>query len=86
MKKTLLILFLMTAGMLAAQVNFDDYFTDKTMRLDYIRAGNDKGCSIYFEQLKQEPFWSGNKNSLIDRFEYGHYRYYVYDAASDKLS
>ncbi len=85
MRKTFLILFLMAAGMLAAQVKFDDYFTDKTMRLDYVRAGNDKGCSIYFEQLKQEPYWSGNKNSLIDRFEYGHYRYYVYDAASDKL-
>lgn len=85
MRKTLLILFLLAAGTLAAQVKFDDYFTDRTMRLDYVRAGNDKGCSIYFEQLKQEPYWSGNKNSLIDRFEYGHYRYYVYDVATDKL-
>ena len=43
MKKVILILLLMAAGTLDAQVKFDDYFTDKIKRMDYVRVGNDKG-------------------------------------------
>ncbi|MDD5360978.1 MAG: M64 family metallopeptidase [Ignavibacteria bacterium] len=85
MKKLFILSFILIAAAVSAQVKFDDYFTGKTMRFDYNRAGNDRGNSIFFEQLKQEPYWSGNKSSLIDPFDYGHYKYEVYDSASGKL-
>jgi predicted outer membrane repeat protein len=85
MKKLFILSFILIAATVSAQVKYDDYFIGKTMRFDYNRAGNDRGNSIYFEQLKQEPYWSGNKNNLIDPFDYGHYKYEVYDSASGKL-
>jgi len=86
MKKLFLVLLLFIISAPAfSQLNFDTYFTNKTLRFDYIKAGNAENNDIYFEQLKQEPFWSGNPNSLIDKFEYGHYKYLVFDSASGTL-
>ena len=68
-----------------SQVKFDDYFTNQTMRFDYSRAGNSESNDIFFEQIKKEPFWSGNPKNLIDKFNYGYYRYLVYDSATSKL-
>ncbi len=83
MLKTLLIfsLFLVSFS-LKSQTNFNNYFENTTLRFDYIRAGNSEENNIYFYQLKTEPFWSGNPNSLIDKFEYGHYYYQIYDSIS----
>jgi len=85
MKKILLTIFVLIAVQLNAQVDFNKYFTSKTMRFDYTRAGNKDGNNIFFEQLKEEPYWSGSKNSLLDKFDYGHYKYLVFDAASGEL-
>lgn len=68
-----------------SQIKFDEYFIPKTLRLDYIQAGNSQGSTIYFEQMKCEPFWGGNIKNLIDKFNYGEYRFYVYDSSSNKL-
>ncbi len=72
-------------GNLSAQVNFDEYFLPKTLRLDYIHAGNSTSESINLEQLKEEPFWSGNPKNLLDPFGYGGYRLSVFDSASRKM-
>ncbi len=85
MKKILLVIFILITVQLNAQVDFDKYFTSKTMRFDYTRAGYKDGNYIFFEQLKEEPYWSGSKNSLLDKFDYGHYKYLVFDAASNVL-
>lgn len=85
MKKLLVLVLLIISANLFAQVDFDKYFLNKTLRFDYNRAGNSEGNSVYFEQLKEEPFWSGKKTSLIDKFEYGHYKYLVYDLNSNTL-
>lgn len=34
--------------------NFDDYFEDATLRLDYIFAGNSKKQNIYLEGMKKQ--------------------------------
>jgi len=85
MKNTALIILLIISSGVFAQVDYDKYFTEKTMRFDYNRAGNSESNTIFFEQLKEEPYWSGKKTSLIDKFEYGHYKFLVYDAASGTL-
>lgn len=86
MKKTYsIILFLFITAVSSAQVNFDTYFTSHSLRFDYVRAGNSESNDIFFEQVKLEPFWSGNSNNLLDKFEYGHYKYLIYDSASNIL-
>jgi len=85
MKKLLVVLFCLFALIGNAQVKFEKYFESKTLRFDYIRAGNNLENKVYFEQLKEEPFWSGNPVNILDKFEYGHYKYLVYDVASGEL-
>ena len=36
-------------------------------------------------QMKQEPYWAGSQKNLIDPFNYGTYRFQVFDLNSDSL-
>lgn len=68
-----------------AQVNFADYFTDKTMRMDYTIAGDKNNQQLYFEQLKQEPYWGGSVKNLIDTLNRGDYFLTIYDDSTGNL-
>ena len=87
MKKLLFLSFLIIASnsFTNAEIKFDDYFISKTLRIDFVQAGNVQSSSIYFEQMKCEPFWGGTKKNLIDKFNFGEYRLFVYDSASKIL-
>jgi len=80
-----LVTFFIYSIILSQNINFDDYFINKTLRMDYSRAGNYNTSQIYFEQFKQEPFWGGAQKNLIDTFNYGHYRLQVFDAETNIL-
>jgi hypothetical protein len=81
----LVFFFLLSITFTYSQVNFDDYFENKTLRLDYFHTG-DKGNDYYsFDELIEEPFWGGSKVNLIDKFNYGKYKFEVYDVASNNL-
>ena len=83
--RKLIFLFLIISNTVFAQVNFDDYFINKTLRFDYTRAGDSDTSFAYFEQLKQEPFWGGSKVNLVDKFNFGDYKIMVYDSTGQKL-
>ncbi len=86
MRKSRLLLLLMLAVLgVDAQVDFNTFFKSKTMRFDYNIAGDASSQTIYFEQIREEPFWGGSKINLIDKFNFGDYRLLLYDAASDQL-
>ena len=85
MKKLVFILLVVISYQVSAQINFDDYFISKTLRLDYTRAGNHDTSFVYFEQLKQEPYWGGSHVNLIDKFNLGDYRVMLYDSTGTKL-
>ena len=68
-----------------AQINFDNYFIDKSLRFDFLLGGNNNTIVVYPKKIKQEPFWGGSKKNLIDIFNYGSYRYRVFDSRSDSL-
>lgn len=85
MKKTLIFLFLLVAALQVPAQQFNDYFLDKTLRFDYIHAGNADTAFIYFQQLKEEPYWGGSQINLIDKFNYGDYRFLVFDSVSNQL-
>jgi len=68
-----------------SQVNFDDYFENKTLRLDYFHSGDKENDFYSFDELIEEPYWGGSKVNLIDNFNYGKYKFEVYDEASGSL-
>ena len=65
--------------------SYDQNFLPKTLRVDYLLAGDSNSEVAYFVQMKEEPFWGGPHKNLIDPFGYGTYRYAAYDSASKKL-
>ncbi|MCX6268117.1 MAG: M64 family metallo-endopeptidase [Bacteroidetes bacterium] len=72
-------------SVLKGPVSFEDYFISKTLRIDYLLAGDSKSEIACFVQMKEEPFWGGPHKNLTDTFGYGTYRYAAYDSASGKL-
>ena len=83
--KKILFVFLTLIITTTAQVKYEDYFTDNTLRLDFYQTGNRNTETISFEKLVEEGEWSGPKNNLIDKFGYGNYFYKVLDASSKSL-
>ncbi len=83
MKKTLFTILLFS-NLIFPQVSFDQYFENKTLRLDYYHTGNSSEDSYSIDELIEEPFWGGSKTNLIDKFNYGKYKVVVKDHDSGK--
>ena len=83
MKKTLFLLFALLPMMAWAQ--FDQYFTEASLRVDYCLTGNRTETNFSVKELIREPYWSGSKTNLIDTLEFGNYIVKVYESKTDKL-
>ena len=46
--------------------SFDEWFEDRTLRLDYVFAGNNRSQHIFFEHAFSSPTWAGRKSRLTD--------------------
>ena len=66
MRKILLSLILLSAVMSLKAQNFDKYFTDRTLRIDYIFSGNAKEQHISVDELSTSPRWYGKKHRLTE--------------------
>ena len=78
MKKYFL-LFVLIPIVTFPQITFDQLFLNKTLRLDYYHTGNDTSDSYSIDELIEEPFWGGSKVNLLDKFNYGKYKFVVKD-------
>ena len=58
---------------------FDKWFADSTLRLDYIFAGNADSEHIFFEQAYSSPRWAGRKSRLAETFLRGNGQLVVRD-------
>jgi hypothetical protein len=74
-----LISFLFLTSVLFSQINFDDYFENKTLRLDYFHTGSNDTDLYSFDEMIEEPLWGGSRINLIDPFDFGAYKFFVYD-------
>lgn len=65
--KLILTLFtcLFVTGCAYAQ-NFSDYFTNKTLRIDYLFTGNADKQSICLDELSELPVWAGRRHHLSE--------------------
>jgi hypothetical protein len=77
----------MIPGLFFAQteVVFDEYFIDKTMRVDYFHVGDSSGEIATIDQIYQQGIWAGSLTNLIDKFNSGRYYVKVFDSATGKL-
>ena len=66
----------------AAGVEFDRFFTDKTMRVDYFHTGTKGEDRITMDQVYQEGVWPGTRTNLVDELNLGEYGFRVYDRAT----
>ncbi|MGE5858935.1 MAG: peptidase M64 N-terminal domain-containing protein, partial [Ignavibacteria bacterium] len=69
---------------LFAQNKFDDFFLNKTLRIDYYHTGSHDSDYYSIDQLKEEPFWGGSKKNLIDNSNVGSYKFIMYDFKTGK--
>ena len=76
---------LLTVVSINAFAQFDNYFIDKTLRMDYYHSGNHNEDFYSFDEIIEEPFWGGSKTNLIDTFEYGKYYLKVFSLKNDSL-
>lgn len=68
-----------------AGVNYDRFFTDKTMRADYFHTGTKGEDRVTIDQVYQEGTWSGTRTNLVDELNLGEYGFRVYDRVTNLL-
>ncbi len=78
----LLVLPLLTAQ---SQVDFNRFFYDKTMRVDYHHIGTKGEERITLDRVVQEGPWPGSMVNLVDTLNLGLYLLRVYDVKSGLL-
>ena len=66
MKRIFFLLSIALVAVMATAQQFDDFFDGRTLRLDYMFAGNHDAQQIYLEQMYVTPQWAGRKSRLAD--------------------
>ncbi len=69
----------------AAAIDFDTYFSDATLRLDYTFAGDASRQEIYVDELSRLPRWWGRRHRLDEEAAAGDGSIIVRDHASGKV-
>lgn len=85
MKKLILLSILLLSVSMAQAVEFDKFFYQKSLRFDYQRAGNSTTEYIFFDKLREEPYWGGNHKNLVDETMRGNHYVKLFDKASGEL-
>ncbi|MDY0083809.1 MAG: M64 family metallopeptidase [Ignavibacteriaceae bacterium] len=83
--KNLLFALLLFTNISFSRIDFDQYFENKSLRFDYFHTGNSTEDSYSFDELIEEPFWGGSKINLIDKFDYGKYKFIVKDYQTGQM-
>ncbi len=65
--------------------DFDRFFMDKTMRIDYFHIGDAKEEMVTIDQVYEQGIWAGSVSHLIDTFNNGRYYVKIHELSSDKL-
>jgi hypothetical protein len=85
-KKILSLIFILAVFCSFSQkINFDKYFYNKTMRVDYSHVGNNENEEFYLQEIKEEAFWGGSHKNLIDTFFYGGFMINIYNKETNAL-
>jgi hypothetical protein len=69
----------------SAFAGFNDWFHNKSLRVDYYHSGDFQTEYYSLDEAKIEPYWGGSFNNLVDTFNYGQYYFKVFDKETDSL-
>jgi len=83
MRQFLLLTFLVCIlPAVKSQTIYNQYFTDKCLRIDWMLSGNETTQNASIIGLRQQPIWGGPTHQLIDKLDYGMYKVVVTDFIS----
>ena len=68
-----------------ADVSFDEYFKDRTMRFDYFHTGNATEEHFAVERMVNDGIWAGSKTQLGDELKLGKYFFEIKDPSSGNV-
>ncbi len=68
-----------------SQSEFSKWFTNGSLRVDYILAGKADTTEILLQALRKEPFWGGSLTHLTDQVPYGEYMVRVFPKGGNEL-
>ena len=81
MKKTIIVvlstILVLSGFKVKSQIEYDNYFTDNQLRIDYYLFGNADTVSYALDKLVKEMKWGGPRTQLIDDMNYGKYFFEV---------
>ncbi|HAZ02428.1 MAG TPA: peptidase [Marinilabiliales bacterium] len=70
----------------AIQQEFNVYFENSTLRIDFLLTGDDISEEFVLKQLKKQPIWAGPQRLANGHdLDLGTYRMMIYDSASNAL-
>jgi len=82
--KTLYIASLLIIS-ISIQAQFDNYFENKSLRIDYEHSGNANEEYFALKDVMVEPYWGGSHLNLVDTFRYGNYFFEVINPENDSI-
>ncbi len=85
MKNTLFLFFILSTFFLTGDVDYNRFFSNKTMRLDYFHTGNSKTEHFAVDRILNDGNWPGSRTVLVDKLNLGLYYFEVRDAGTDTL-
>lgn len=85
MKILIIMLSLCSIVLSGETVKFSEWFTDRSMRIDYYHVGDKTSEIITIDKIYQEAQWAGTQTKMIDPDENGKYRIKIYDKNSNIL-
>ncbi len=86
MRQTFMAAVLLGISLLAfSQDDGGQVFKDGALRIDYLMGGTASTTEVFMEQVKKEPFYGGSRVNLIDRDDYGTFRYRMYHSQTGEL-
>lgn len=80
-----LLFFMIISFCSNASVSFNDYFENKTVRMNYAIAGSAQKTEIFVSKYYVTDIWAGTKKHLTDCREYGPFRIDILDKTSGIL-
>lgn len=85
MKKLFLFAVVLCVSAIVQAQDFNQYFENKTLRLDYIFGGNDKEQFILLDELASYPSWAGRTHHLGENALKGNGQVHVFDSKTNTL-
>ncbi|PLX14804.1 MAG: peptidase M64 [Marinilabiliales bacterium] len=64
---------------------FDRFFNNETMRVDFNFYGNANSEDIRLLNITKEPFWGGSISNFTDKLDYGEYKFEILDSKTNEL-